>query len=316
MFDQSVIVISVALILDLIIGDPEQITHPVVIIGKFIDWGEKNLRKVANEASAKRLAGILLALVTIVLTWLVTYGLIMISGSIHEWLGLTVKILLLSTTLSIKGLAKVAKEIYHQLVKGELKASRKKLNWIVGRDTDDLTEKEIVRATVETVAENTTDGILSPLFYAFLGGAPLAMTYKAINTLDSMLGYQNERYQYFGWAAAYIDDLANLIPARISGVLFPLAAFCLRKDGFNSFKMVLRDASKHPSPNGGYPEAAVAGALKVRLGGLNYYQGESSFRDYLGDNIRDLQASDIQDTINLMYMTTGLFLVVAIGVMI
>ncbi|SDC33752.1 MULTISPECIES: adenosylcobinamide-phosphate synthase CbiB [unclassified Candidatus Frackibacter] len=310
MFNQFIIIVFIALILDLLIGDPNWIPHPVVIIGKFISWGEEQLRSIAKTELAERVTGILLALLTIFFTWLITYGIITISTSINEWLGIIIKILLLTTTLSVKGLADASKGIYQQLLNNDLQQARERLNWIVGRDTEKLSESEVVRATVETVAENTVDGILSPLFYAFIGGAPLAMAYKAVNTLDSMLGYKNQQYQYFGWAAARIDDLANLIPARISGLLFPIAAFLLRKNGLKSFKMVLRDAKKHPSPNGGYPEAAVAGALGVRLGGLNYYHGESSFREYLGDKVRDLESNDIQDMIYLMYITTGLFVVI------
>jgi adenosylcobinamide-phosphate synthase len=309
MANQLIIIILIALVLDLLLGDPEMITHPVVLIGRFINWGEGKLRRFARSNLGERILGSLLALLTIGLTWLIAYALIMLGSSINKWLGMIIEILLLSTTLSIKGLAKAGREIYDQLVKADFEEARERLNWIVGRDTENLGEADIVRATVETVAENTVDGIISPLFYAFIGGAPLAMAYKAVNTLDSMLGYKNEEYRYFGWAAARIDDLANLIPARISGVLFIIAAFCLGKNGFDSTKMILRDARKHPSPNGGYPEAAVAGALQVRLGGVNYYQGEKSFRKYLGDEIRNLEAVDIKDTINLMYITTALFVI-------
>ncbi|SJZ37272.1 adenosylcobinamide-phosphate synthase CbiB [Selenihalanaerobacter shriftii] len=315
MFNQFIIIVIIALILDLLIGDPDWITHPVIIIGKFINWGEKHLRAITNGELSERLAGILLALVTITLTWSITYILIKVGTTIDIWLGLIFKIAILYTTLSIKGLAKAGGEIYKLLIISDLQEAREKVNWIVGRDTTKMAEEEIVRATVETLAENTVDGILSPLFYAFLGGAPLAMTYKAINTLDSMLGYKSKDYLYFGWAAARIDDLANLIPARVSGILFPIAAFLLNKKGITSFKMVLRDAHKHPSPNGGYSEAAVAGALGIRLGGLNYYHGQSSFREYLGEKTRILEANDIKDVINLMYLTTGLFVIIGITVL-
>lgn len=309
MFEQIITIVTMAVILDLAIGEIERITHPVVIIGSFINWGEKRLRRFVGSSLTERAAGLVLAGVTIGLTWSTTYLLVTVAIRIHTTLGLIIKILLISTTLSISGLAEAAEGIYQPLLNDDLVGAREKLGGIVGRDTDNLSESEIVRATVETVAENTVDGILSPLFYAFLGGAPLAMAYKAVNTLDSMLGYKNERYRYFGWASARIDDVANLIPARISGLLFPLAAFLLGENGSQSFKMVLRDARKHPSPNGGYSEAAVAGALGVRLGGLNYYQGEPSFREYLGDETRKLVAVDIKAAVHLMYLTTGLFLI-------
>ncbi|ADL12377.1 adenosylcobinamide-phosphate synthase CbiB [Acetohalobium arabaticum] len=309
MFEQISIIVIAAVILDLVIGEIDRITHPVVIIGNFIDWGEERLRQLAGSSLAEKAAGLILAVVTIGLTWSITYFLVMAAVKVNIILGLIIKVLLISITLSISGLAEAAKGIYQPLVNDDLDQARQKLDWIVGRDTDELAENEIVRATVETVAENTVDGILSPLFYAFLGGAPLAMAYKAVNTLDSMLGYKNERYRYFGWAPARIDDLANLVPARISGLLFPLAALLLGKNSLQSFKIVLRDARKHPSPNGGYSEAAVAGALGVRLGGLNYYHGEPSFREHLGDETRKLVAADIKAAIHLMYLTTGLFLI-------
>ncbi|MBM7623599.1 adenosylcobinamide-phosphate synthase CbiB [Sporohalobacter salinus] len=309
MFEQIITIVTIAVVLDLIIGDLERITHPVVIIGNFIDWGENRLRQVVDTSLGERIAGLFLAITTIGLTWFMTYLLVMTTVKLNSTFGLIIKILLLSTTLSINGLAQAAKGIHQPLLNGDFTQACRRLNWIVGRDTEDLSESEIVRATVETVAENTVDGILSPLFYVFLGGVPLAMAYKAVNTLDSMLGYKNECYHFFGWASARIDDVANIIPARISGLLFPIAAFLLGKNGFQSFKMVLRDARKHPSPNGGYSEAAMAGALGVRLGGLNYYQGEPSFREYLGDETRKLKASDIKTAIYLMYLTTGLFLI-------
>ncbi|MCK8825518.1 adenosylcobinamide-phosphate synthase CbiB [Fuchsiella alkaliacetigena] len=307
MFNESVIIILLALLVDLVVGDPEFLPHPVQIIGKFIDDGEQKLRELVSSELGERLAGLLLALTTILLTWISTYFLIMLIRELYWGLYMVVSILLLSTTFSVKGLAGAAKEIYRYLAAGELGLAREKVGWIVGRDTEGLSSTEVVRATVETVAENTVDGVLSPIFFACLGGVPLAMTYKAVNTLDSMLGYKNEDYLYFGWAAARIDDLANWIPARISGLLLSLAAFFLKRKGLASLKMVFRDAKKHPSPNGGYPEAAVAGALGVRLGGTNYYQGQASFREYLGDDNRVLENQDIRDTIYLMYITTFLF---------
>ncbi|MGM0471779.1 MAG: adenosylcobinamide-phosphate synthase CbiB [Bacillota bacterium] len=301
------VIILLAVVVDLFIGEFEAITHPVVLIGRFISWGEEKLRRINKGQLIAKLAGLLLSLVTVGLTWLLTFGLVELSEKVSSWLGVVVELILLSMTLSITGLAEAAEEIYHHLIIEDLTTARQKLSYIVGRDTEQLSSSEVIRAVVETVAENTVDGILSPLFYAGLGGAPLAMAYKAVNTLDSMLGYRNQRYLHFGWAAARIDDLANLLPARIGGLLFTIAAFILGADGRQAGKIILRDAHKHPSPNGGYAEAAVAGALGVRLGGINYYQGVKSFRAYLGDKERELITSDIKRTIHLMYLTTLLF---------
>lgn len=190
--------------------------------------------------------------------------------------------LLLSFTICPRSLASAAEEIYTFLIHHHLGAAREKVGWIVGRDTDQLDEGEIVRATVETVAENTTDGIISPLFFYAIGGLPLAVLYRAVNTMDSMLGYKNEKYLYFGRPAARLDDICNFIPARITGLLFIIAAFFLRLDYGNAWRMMRRDAAKHPSPNGGYAEASVAGALDIRLGGYNSYFGKMTFRAYMG----------------------------------
>jgi len=179
---------------------------------------------------------------------------------------------------------------------------------IVGRDTGRMDAEEITRATVETVAENTVDGITAPLFYAFLGGAPLAMAYRAVNTLDSMVGYKNDCYLYFGRAAARFDDFVNYLPARLTGMLLVIAAFILRLNARRVWTVVRRDAPGHPSPNSGIPEAAVAGALGVRLGGWNSYQGSLSFRPYLGEAIVPLQADHIRQVVRVMYVTAALAL--------
>ena len=222
-----------------------------------------------------------------------------------------IQALVLSFMISPRTLGDAAREIYFLLDRENLARAREKVGWIVGRDTQNLNEAEITRATIETVAENTVDGIISPLFYFAIGGLPLAVAYRAINTMDSMLGYKNEKYFYFGRVAARFDDIANFIPARLTGMLFICAAMILKLDYKNAFKMMKRDASKHPSPNGGWAEATVAGALNIRLGGVNYYFGEPHFRAYMGEPHENLEAVHILGAIRMMYTATILFLTFA-----
>jgi adenosylcobinamide-phosphate synthase len=298
--------------LDLLVGDPDFYPHPVVIIGRLISLLEDNLRKVTNTNSQERWAGVGLVLIIVVFTYVSTTLLVALVYQINFYLGTVVNVWLLSASLAVTGLASAAKEVYEALVEGNLELARRRLNLIVGRDTDQLQSQAVIRGTIETVAENTNDGVIAPLVYALLGGAPLALTYKAINTLDSMLGYTNETYRYFGWAAARLDDIANWIPARLTGGLLVLAAFICRKDWQQAVKIIFRDAEKHPSPNAGISEAAVAGALNIRLGGVNYYQGQESFRAYLGDLEVEFKPEQIIEAVNLMYWGTGILVLVGL----
>ncbi|GAB6137039.1 adenosylcobinamide-phosphate synthase CbiB [Halanaerobaculum tunisiense] len=301
-------IVLLAIIVDLIIGDPRWYPHPVVIIGWGIKWLEQFLRKLFDK-ELERIAGIILAIIIIISTYLITQKLIDLAYYINYYLGLVSEVWILATTIAIKGLSQAGKSIYQPLINDNLDLARRKLDWIVGRDADKLTTEEVTRGTIETIAENTSDGIIAPLFYGIIGGAPVAMVYKAINTLDSMLGYKNKEYQYFGWAAAQIDDLVNWFPARITGLLFMVASLFTGDNWRGVIDIMIRDASKHPSPNAGFPEAAVAGALEVRLGGINYYQGRESFRAYLGDAKAGFQPQQIRQTIQLMYWNVGAFII-------
>ncbi len=298
------IILFAAVLLDLIFGDPINNIHPVVLTAKFISFLEKRLYKYKN----KFISGLILVLVIVSVTFISSFFIIKIAYIINNFLGTVLEIILFSMTIAVKGLINSGKTIFNYLKEGKLRKARYETGLIVGRDTDNLSEKEIVRAVIETMAENTSDGIIAPLFYYLIGGFPLALTYKAINTMDSMLGYKNKRYLYFGKAAARFDDIVNFIPARISAVFFIMAAFINRQDYKAAFKILLRDAHKHPSPNAGFPEAAVAGALGVRLGGLNYYFGQESFRSYLGDKKKEFHRGIIKELINLIYTNLFLFL--------
>ena len=302
----------VAFLIDAMIGDPRSKFHPVVLIGNLISALEKILRRELDSPTLKIFKGGILVCVVVTLSLIVGFG---IENFTNDIPSLTAKIFIqafvLSFMISPRTLGDAAREIYFLLERENLVYAREKVGWIVGRDTQNLNEAEVVRATVETVAENTVDGIISPLFYFAIGGLPLAIAYRAINTMDSMLGYKNEKFFYFGRVAARLDDVANFVPARLTGILFIGAAIVLHLDYKNAFEMMKRDAKKHPSPNGGWAEATVAGALKIRLGGVNYYFGQPHFRAYMGEPLESLEAAHILGAIRLMYTATILFLTAA-----
>ncbi|WP_018132205.1 adenosylcobinamide-phosphate synthase CbiB [Effusibacillus pohliae] len=313
--------VYVAFVLDLLIGDPRWLPHPVVWIGKLSGWLETVLRRLfrapAREAAkadatvlAKRekWAGVLLAALVVGASGGAVLGLLWLAGHIHPWLAVFANIWLISTTIAVRGLAEAGNGIRRALAAGELERARQLAGWIVSRDTRQLPEPEVVRAAVESVAENIVDAVVAPLFYAMLGGAPLAMVYRAANTLDSMVGYKNDRYLHFGWASARLDDLLNWIPARITGLLVVAAAWILRHSAAGAWRTIRRDAAKHPSPNSGIPESGVAGALGIRLGGRNIYHGRESFRAYMGEPLHELAPIHIRQTIRILYVSAGLML--------
>ncbi|MGL5312741.1 MAG: adenosylcobinamide-phosphate synthase CbiB [Peptostreptococcaceae bacterium] len=299
----NILSIYIGYIMDLIIGDPYSFPHPVRYIGKLIKYTESKIRSIAKSDKDLKVGGFVLWFVTVGVTYLVTYLILKLSSFIPFGY-LIMNSLLIYTTLATKCLKDEAVKIYKVLKSGDIEKSRIQLSYIVGRDTQHLDEGEIIRATVETVAENTVDGIIAPMFYAFIGGAPLAMAYKAINTLDSTVGYKNEKYKDLGFASAKIDDIANYIPARISVLLMMIGSFVLGYDYKNSSKIAIRDRKNHKSPNCAYPEGAVAGALGVQLGGTNVYFGETVYKPTIGDKIREIQIDDIVKTNRIMYATS------------
>ena len=304
---------AVAFLLDTLIGDPRTRLHPVVLMGNLISLLEKILLRAEDSSTAKLIKGAIL--VSIMLGTSYVIGLLIECAALSTG-SLTAEIFIEALTLAFmispRSLADAGREIHDLLMLGNLNEARRKVGWIVGRDTDQLNEPEIVRATVETIAENTVDGIISPLFFFLIGGLPMAIVYRAANTMDSMLGYKNDKYLYFGRAAARLDDVMNYLPARLTAILFITAAAILNLDYRNALHMVRRDADKHPSPNGGYAEAAVAGALNIRLGGFNSYFGRQTFRAYMGEAIEILAANHILLAIRMMYTATILFLTFAL----
>ena len=299
---------SAAFLLDLILGDPHHWPHPIRWIGNSISWLQKQIRAVCRSEPALYVGGAVLWLVIVGATWLITWAVISGLSDINIWLGRLVELWLAYTILAGRCLSDAAMDVYRALASGSLEESRRQLSYIVGRDTSQLNQTQITRGVVETVAENTVDGVIAPLFYLFLGGVPLAMAYKAINTLDSMVGYKNEKYKAIGCVSARIDDLANLIPARLSWLLLTGAAALMRLNFRNAFRIGWRDRYQHKSPNCGWPEATVAGALGVRLGGPNSYFGELVEKPWIGDEQREINQQDIKLTIRLMFIASAIAL--------
>jgi len=294
-----------AVLLDLLLGDPRRLSHPVVGIGRMIAGLEKILRRLIRS---ERLGGVLLLIVIVGVTYLAAVLLLKGAYAVHPYLGFAVAAVLSWTCLAARSLHAESKLVADRLTAGDLEGARLYLSRIVGRDTDGLTEPEIWRALVETVAENTSDGVIAPLFYLMLGGPALGLAYKAVNTLDSMVGYKNERYLLFGRAPARFDDLVNWLPARLTGLLMVVTAPLVCLSGKDAFRIMARDGRNHSSPNSGIPEAAAAGALGVMLGGTNRYFGKPVEKPTIGDPLRSLSAESWQGVVRLMYGATALML--------
>jgi len=289
MICQNISLVASSYIVDLLFGDPEGFPHPVRGMGKLINLIENVLNK-KGAFWIKRIKGIVLACIIIGISAYSACLLIKLSRRLNPFLYHLAWVYIGYTTISVKDLQIKARAIYKELKEGDIFKARKELSRIVGRDIQDLSEDEIKRATIESIAESTNDGIVAPLFYLILGGPVLAITYKAINTLDSMVGYKNDRYIHFGWFSARVDDVANFIPARIAGMLIVISSFLLRKNFKDSLKTMLRDSKKHSSPNSGISEAAMAGALGIRLGGGAFYQGKFVEKQYIGNDIKKVGA--------------------------
>ena len=296
-----------AYVLDLIFGDPYSFPHPVKFIGNMIARLEKFFFSTSIN---KLLSGLITFLIVVVTTYFATFLLINISYSLNSYLGIAVEILLTYTVLSAKCLEVEAVKVQRQVRAKDLENSRKSLSYIVGRDTKELDFAQIIKAVIETVAENTVDGVISPIFYLCLGGMPLAMAFKAISTLDSMIGYRNEKYEEFGKVSARADDVANFIPARLSIIFFTISAFLLRLDYKNAFLICMRDRKNHLSPNCAYSESLTAGALGIQLGGSHYYGGKLVEKQKIGDDLKKADVDDITKTVNMLRIVTFLCILV------
>lgn len=309
---RTAMVMLLAFCLDLVMGDPRWLPHPVREMGRAISALEKGLRGLFPATpGGERAAGAVLALVLPVGSFWLGWAVLWLCGRLAPWLGLAAEVLLCSQCLAARELKKESIAVYRELERGDLSAARTAVARIVGRDTGSLTAEGVTKAAVETVAENTSDGEIAPLFWMAIGGAPLALAYKAVNTMDSMVGYRNEKYQYFGTAAARLDDLVNWLPARMAALvmvaLCPLAGL----DAEGAFRVWRRDRKKHKSPNSAQTEAAMAGALGVQLAGDAWYFGELHHKPTLGDDLRPVRPADIKKADQLMYWTSGAFLLLA-----
>lgn len=296
--------ILIGAFLDLIFGDPYSIPHPVKLMGNIISFEEKLVRKIFVGNKGLVFAGFLIAIINIMLGIFPIYFLLKFTSGTFKIL---LQIIIYYYCISARMLHYESIEVKKALDKS-LEAGRERVKYIVGRDTTNLNEKEILRATIETVAENTSDGVIAPLFYIFLFGPMGGLTYKFINTMDSMLGYKNEKYLYLGRFPAIIDDIANYIPARLTAFFMSLTPFKIDKIKTVQ-KIILRDGKKHLSPNAGYPEAAVAGILGIQLGGGQFYNRVFVEKPTLGDKLREISPKDIWETVKIMYKTEGLFLI-------
>ena len=304
------LVIIGAVLLDLAVGDPQWLPHPVVAIGRLIHFLDQKLRQIRlNE----RVAGILLLVLVVGCSAGCTWLLLKVLSSTFPLIGWLAAVLISATCLASRSLHTESARVASALLANDLPTARHFLSYIVGRDTEHLDEPEIWRAVVETVAENTSDGIIAPLFWLTVGGPIAAIGYKAVSTLDSMVGYKTARYLQFGWASARMDDVLNYIPSRLSALLLIISAPCAGCSMYDAARITMRDRLNHPSPNSGHPEAAAAGALGVRLGGEARYQGVLSLKEHIGDPLRPIDARTYRSMIKLMYISTLLMAVLCLA---
>lgn len=303
-----VIPLILAFLLDFIIGDPYKLPHPVRLIGKGILLFEKITGKVFSN---EKTAGAIMALIIMMLSFILPFCLTFVAYKINLFLGIAVESVLGYYLLAARCLEKESMKVYYAIEKSDIEKAKKEVSMIVGRDTQNLDEKGIIKAAVETVAENSSDGVTAPLFYMTFG-MPLGYLYKAVNTMDSMVGYKNDRYKNFGKIPAKIDDAFNFIPSRFTALIMIVSSFILRLDGKNAFKIWRRDRFNHASPNSAQTESVCAGALGIQLAGDAYYFGKLYKKKTIGDNNRPIENSDIKKANRLMYCTSVLMLAVSV----
>jgi adenosylcobinamide-phosphate synthase len=300
-------ILPAAFVLDLILGDPKSFPHPIRWMGHSIIHLEPRFRKLPIHPVV---SGFLFSFFLILSTFWICFSLVAFSCWIHPVLGFLMEIILVFYCISARSLRDAAMEVWKALQKPDLEKAKYKTSMIVGRDVTNLGQPGITRAAIETVAENLVDGVLSPIFFAALGGAPLAMAYKMVNTLDSMIGYKNETYIHFGKTSARIDDLCNFFPARISIPIVALSTQILWKNGTSAFRTALLEGKNHSSPNSGYPEAAFAGAFNIKLGGPNIYHGKLVSKPYIGINFGEATPPHIPKACRLMMVSSCISLLI------
>ncbi len=312
---ELVYVVLLGFLIDLILGDPPWMPHPVIYIGRLISLCEKILRKVFPKTErGEIIAGFFLTVTVIGISTVLPYFVLYCFEYVNPWIKYALEIFWCWQIFASKSLAKAAKQVRNEIEKNDIKEARKYVSYIVGRDTQALDFKQIIKAVCETVAENTSDGIIAPMFYLIIGGVPMGFFYKAGNTLDSMVGYKNEKYLNFGKVSAVFDDILNFIPARITGFVMCIASFLCGLNGKNAFKIFFRDRRNHVSPNAGNPESACAGALGVELLGDASYFGKVYKKKTIGDALKEIENSDIEKTNRLMYASAVLSLILMAGI--
>lgn len=305
----SLLALQIGFLLDLLLGDPRGCPHLVVGMGRMITWSEEGLRRAFPKTpKGEAWGGVILILLVPGFSFGIAWGVLYLCDLIHPFLGLMVESLLCWQCLALRSLGEAGRNVYQALVQNDLTAARLAVGQIVGRDTGGLDASGVTRATVETVAENAGDGVIAPMLFMIVGGGPLGVLYKAINTMDSLVGYKNRRYMYFGRAAAGLDDAANFVPARIAGLLTVFSSFFVKLDGRNAWRIFWRDRYNHSSPNSGQLESAYAGALHVQLGGDAFYFGELVHKPTLGDNHRLIESVDICRANRLLYFSSAICL--------
>lgn len=309
----TTISIVIGYILDLILGDPYSIPHPVVAIGKLVTFCTNRLLNENNTSYRKKINGLIMVLIVVLVSAFVPFCILYLVYSVHIYAGVIVESIMCWQILAAKSLKTESIKVEKALKENDIEKARYNVSMIVGRDTKELDAVGITKAAVETIAENSSDGVIAPLFYMLSGGAVLGFLYKGINTLDSMVGYKNDQYIDFGMAAARLDDIANFIPARISAFLMILSAFILRFDAKNAWRIFKRDRYKSTSPNSGQTEAACAGALGVELLGDAYYFGKLVKKPVVGDAIRNIEPDDIHNADKLMYCMTFIMVVFVVS---
>ena len=296
--------ILIGFIMDLLIGDPHWMYHPVRLIGKLITFLELLLRKIFPKTKdGEQKAGFVLVVLVCGISVFTVWGLIKLVYDLNFWCGFLLEVIMCYQLFAVRSLKDESMKVYKELVKSDLEASRKAVSMIVGRDTQSLTVEGVTKAAVETIAENTSDGTLAPMLYMFIGGPVLGWFYKAVNTMDSMVGYKNEKYIHFGRYAAKFDDVMNYIPARLCGLLMIFASYILKMDWKNAKKIFLRDRFNHASPNSAQTEAVMAGALRIQLAGDAWYFGKRYEKPTIGDALRPVEIEDIPRANRLLYAT-------------
>ncbi len=296
--------IAIGYTMDLILGDPYFLYHPVRVIGHLVRGLEKLLLNIDDRPIVQKIKGLILLILVSGLSFVVPFTMLYALHKIHPHLSLILESIMIYQIFATKCLDVETRKVYRALKEGDLETARKMVGYLVSRDTDVMSEEDIIKASIETIAENLGDGVIAPMFFIFIGGAPLGWCYKGVNTLDSMVGYKNEKYLHYGYFSAKWDDVLNYIPARLTALFILVAGFFLRMDIKRGISILSRDKHNHASPNSAYPESAAAGLLGIQLGGKASYFGKVSIKPTMGDAFKSIEVNDLYMTRKLLYMTS------------